>query len=232
MSISSIIASANSIIADANSLPTTGPAWPATHNCLGGTHATSTAFTAYDFWSSMVVYHGRMQTQLRAGYIACLGNSTTQGMDVTQIHPACVNFGIGGDTIAGLLNRLDSLTGLTRAGAIILEIGSNDEGATVFQTISDNFDKLFAWLTGPLVVWSMDPQINCSVATTDAVNAMMATKLAGRAKCVLADVTTPMRGADGWLNTTLSIGDRIHPNAAGYAVLRPIITAALATVLA
>ncbi|HEX8106700.1 MAG TPA: SGNH/GDSL hydrolase family protein [Kofleriaceae bacterium] len=231
MSAQTIIDKANGIIADANALAT-GGAWPAAVNCLGGTVPTATAFTSTDFWNSMCTYYGRQQGQLRNGWVPWLGTSIGQGQDVAQIHPACVNMGIGGDTLRGVLNRMAGITALSRAGAVIFEYGTNDAGYDTYENISLMLDRVYGWLTGPLVVISLIPQPGCSVATCDAVNGLMQTKLSGRPKCVYVDITTPLRDTDGWMKSSLSIGDRMHPNASGYALIRPSIAQALQTVTA
>lgn len=225
MSAQSIIDRANEIAAEAQTLPPVS--WPTATNCLGGAVPVATAFTPSDFWSSMTVYQQRQQADLRDGWIAQIGTSITQGMDVAKTHGAIVNLGIGGDTLRGALNRLSGLSALARCGGVILEIGTNDAGVETMANIQLMYDRLFAWLTGPLVCLSLIPQVNCSVATCDAVNSYMQTKCSGRAATAYVDMTTPLRGADGWLRTDLTIGDRIHPNAAGYSVIRPLIASAL-----
>lgn len=87
-------------------------------------------------------------------------------------------------------------------------------------------------IPGPLVVLSLIPNGNgqLSQGTMNAVNGLFTTKLAGRQKCVVVDITNPLKDTDGFMKTSLSIGDRLHPNAAGYAVINPLVKAALAQV--
>lgn len=242
MSVPSIIDKANAIIAEAQALSSgaSAPSFPPAVNCLGGTVPAMPSFTAYDLWTDLKVRHNRMQGQLRNGWIPVIGTSITQSWDVAQIHPACVNLGIGSDRVAGVLNRLSSVTALNRAGAVILEIGANDAGYVQVPEIDAQVTALLGWLTGPLVVLSLVPSgleyepglKYLSQSTMNAVNTMLAAKLAGRQKSVLVDITTPLKDTDGYMKASLSIGDRLHPNAAGYALLNPLVTAGLNQVLA
>lgn len=234
MSAAAIAATLQQAAADVLAIPAgSAPAMPTGVNCLGGTIPALPSFTAWDCWNDAKVRHSRMQADVAPGAIACIGSSVTASMNVARIHPACINWGIGGDKYAGVLNRLSSLTHLANAGAVVLELGINDAGYTAWADMDAQLSKLYGWFTGPLVVLSLIPQGSGSLsqANLDAVNSMMAQKLSGRPNCALVDVTTPLKDADGFMKMSLSIGDRMHPNAAGYAVLRPIIQAGLAAVL-
>lgn len=231
MSIASIKAHADSIKAEVDAL-STAP-WPAGTDCLGTT-PTLPAFTPGSGWSFVMTSHTRMDSELRAGWIAYIGSSVTAETDVTQTHPACVNLGIGGDTMAGVLNRLGSYPALHRAGAVILEIGINDAGYTAWADMDAQLSKLYGWFTGPLVVLSLIPQGNgaLSLANLSAVNNMMASKLSGRSRCVLVDITTPLQDADGFMKPSYSLDTtREHPNTAGKAIIRSAVQTALGAVL-
>lgn len=209
------------------------PSMPTPHNCLAGTVPSATSWTPWEAWTDAVSSrHARMQGDVESGRIAFIGTSVTASMNVARVHPAGINWGIAGDKMAGVLNRMSTLTHLSTAGAVVLEIGINDAGYTVWSDMDAQLSKIFGWLTGPLVVLSLIPQGNgfLSLGNLAAVNSMMASKLAGRTNCAFVDVTTPLQDTDGFMKSNLSIGDRMHPNAAGYAVLRPIIQAGLASV--
>ncbi len=61
----------------------------------------------------------------RTERIVFLGDSLTQGCEWSEFYPGVLNRGIGGDTSAGLLKRIGSVTEL-KPRAIFLMIGSND----------------------------------------------------------------------------------------------------------
>lgn len=234
MSTATIAATLQQAATDLLAIPTgSASAWPTAVNCLNGTVPSATSFTAWDCWNDAKVRHIRMQADVVPGGIAFIGTSITASWNVARVHPAGVNWGIGGDKLAGVLNRISSLTHLSNSGAVVLEMCVNDAGFTAFADIDAQLTKLYAWLTGPLVVLSMIPQGSgsLSIATMNAVNNAMAAKLSGRPNCALVDVTTPLQDSDGFMKMSLSIGDRMHPNAAGYAVLRPLIQTALVSVI-
>jgi|TARA_R110002072_G_scaffold92860_3_gene206341 lysophospholipase L1-like esterase len=64
---------------------------------------------------------------LEAGDVVMLGDSITHGGEWTEIFPAhnVKNRGIGGDTTAGVLKRLDPIVA-SKPAAIFLKIGTND----------------------------------------------------------------------------------------------------------
>lgn len=229
MSAQTIIDKANGIIADAQALPSAG-AWPAGVNCMGGIVPAMPAWAPWDCWNDATVRHGRMQADAEPGRIAFIGTSVTASMNVARTHPAGVNWGIAGDKMAGVLNRLAGLTHLHSAGAVVLEIGINDAGYTAWADMDAQMSAILGWLTGPLVLLSLIPQGNgyLSLANLAAVNQMYAAKVAGRANCALVDVTTPLQDTDGFMKPGYSIGDRMHPNGAGYAVMRAAIQGGLA----
>ena len=232
MSVASIKAHADAIKAEADALPAPGsPSLPAGVNCLCGTVPSIPSFTPWDGWSDAKVRHSRMQGDVEPGRIAFLGSSVTASMNVARVHHAGVNWGIGGDTMRGLLNRMASLTHLTTAGGVVLEVGINDAGYTAFADMEASIDKILGWLTGPLVMLSLIPQGNgyLSQGNLAAVNAMYAAKLAGRQNSVLVDATAPLQDTDGFMKMSYSIGDRVHPNATGYGILRAHMQAALAS---
>ena len=240
-----IAAEAAAIKAEADALPPPGEPPPQTlppaQNCLGGTVPSLPSFTTYDYWSTRKSYHERGMGDVLPGSIAWLGTSISEAMNVARVHPACINYGIGGDTIAGVLNRLGGLQpSLSQAGAVVLEIGVNDCGYVVWGTMIDNLDKVLDWLTGPLVVLNLIPSgiiwpgggvPYLSQASMAAFNDHLTTKLAGRPHCQIVNVCDALRNPGGWMKPEYS-PDLCHPNAAGYAVMRPLIAAGLASVLA
>jgi lysophospholipase L1-like esterase len=71
--------------------------------------------------------------------VVFLGDSLTAGCEWSEFFPGVLNRGIGGDTSAGVLKRLGSITKL-RPSAVFLLIGSNDRlnlGIPPEQTIAN-----------------------------------------------------------------------------------------------
>lgn len=74
----------------------------------------------------MMRFHRRIDGNVPDGAVIFLGDSMAQSLCVSAVHPNSVNFGIGGDTTVGVLQRLDEYTSFERASAIVLTIGGND----------------------------------------------------------------------------------------------------------
>ena len=58
--------------------------------------------------------------------IVFIGDSIIQGLYVSAVTENGVNFGISGDTTAGVLERIDKYTILNKARAVVIAIGIND----------------------------------------------------------------------------------------------------------
>ena len=247
----STIASIKALLEEANEqlddLPSPGepPAqeYPPAVNCLGGAVPSlpPNPFGPETCWNDKrTTMRDRFQHQLPDGAVICLGTSVTESWDVAQIHPACRKFGIGGDRLDSLLNRVGELQPcLSRAGAVILEIGVNDAGYVGMPTIIEHLDKLFGWLSGPLVVLDLIPSgiiwpgggtPYLSQATMAAFNNNLSAKLAGRPNCQIVPVCDALRVPGGWMKPEYG-PDLCHPNAEGYAVMRPLVQAGLASAL-
>jgi lysophospholipase L1-like esterase len=149
---------------------------------------------AAEFWGDLVSRHVSAQGMLAliGGSVAVIGDSHTQGFDVSQISPFAFNYGIGGDSVADVLNRIGSYSSLHNAGAIVLYgLGGNDanQGYTAAQ-IEARLTMLWAWVSGPLVVIKIPPakpDETAKQATIEAVNAWTDTFLAGRASTIVVD---------------------------------------------
>jgi len=219
----------------------TAPTRPTAVNCLGAPAPALPAFTPNPYWSGVNAIHQRMQGQIAGGSIHFIGDSITAALDVSQVTPFGLNEGIGGDTTAGVLNRLSGLTALGRAGGVVLMIGVNDMAAfTPGVTVKSHLDRLFGWLQGPLVVqkiihidWTnptfhrpdgLQQWLNLNI---DIINDYIAQLCAGRPDTILVDCNPELTTAAGLLRPDMHIGDGLHPNAAAYAVIRPKIVAAL-----
>lgn len=79
-----------------------------------------------EFYYHMVAYHKRVDGNVPDGAVLCIGDSFIQSLAVTAISHGAVNFGIGGDTTVGVLERLHVYQSVNRASGIIIAIGGND----------------------------------------------------------------------------------------------------------
>jgi lysophospholipase L1-like esterase len=87
----------------------------------------------------MVRYHSRMDGNVPFGSVVFIGDSITQGLCVSAVVPTAVNYGIGYDTTAGVLQRLPVYTSIKRAGAVVVAIGINDFKLRTNKDILHNY---------------------------------------------------------------------------------------------
>jgi lysophospholipase L1-like esterase len=218
-------------------LPTYGNAAPpllrpAPFNCLAGTVPTIPSFTPSAYWTATRTIHDVTIAAAGPGSVVFLGDSITQELDVSQISPFGVNFGINGDTLEGLLTRLSAHSAvLSQARAVCLMIGVNDVTAGVSNAnIQDYFMRVFNWLTGPLVWTKTIRTINSTWNTAiDTNNTYVAGQLSGRSNYAMVDINSQITDGSGLLLAQYAVDDR-HLNAAGQAIWRAAVRAALANV--
>lgn len=247
---SQLITLANGIITDANALDeqVPPPSGQTGVDCLSGTPV-APAFLSGE--QDMPLYNIKC-AQFDAdfpsqpdGTILYIGDSITQYMSV----PAnSYNAGISGDTLRGVLNRINRNGGanlIHRAGAVVLLIGIND---LVFETglYSENqaiadvnymHDLLFPYMVGKWIIVKPLP-INTTIYTNpngrnsaiDAVGNYIQAKYAGKTGVAIVDAKSAL-APSGQLNPAYTpAGDGVHLNAAGYAVLQPLIQTALQSI--
>jgi len=186
------------------------------------------------FSAVMAQHLAALAPVVRPGAVWVLGDSLAQQMDVGQLSPRAVNFGIGGDTLAGLRARLASYPGLAEGAAAVLIIGTNDLAGTTPEAAAEAFGALLAALPPrlPLVVSAVLPVDEAAApalagrnARAAAFNALAAQRCVARPGCRFIDPGPQMRGPGGGLAPALHRGDGLHLSPAGYeqllAALRP-----------
>jgi lysophospholipase L1-like esterase len=168
-------------------------------------------------------------SQMETAPVVMLGDSLTEGAQWSEITgcPFLANRGIGGDDAAGLLKRLDGVTGLKPA-AVFLMIGVNDVNSGVStDTIVENVQEVVqrltksgarVYLTMVLPVAESFKKINPKI---DELNKAYV-KLAKEAKITVVDFRADTRNADGFLKDEFS-RDGIHLTAEGYRAWRDAV---------
>lgn len=109
------------------------------------------------FRSQMLTFHRRIDEMAEPGSVLFIGASGIQGMDVDQICEGALNFGIGGDTTEGVLQRLPTYFSLKSARAVVLSIGFNDLGISSDAEIIAHYQKILEAIPEhmPLLVCSL-----------------------------------------------------------------------------
>jgi GDSL-like Lipase/Acylhydrolase family len=158
--------------------------------------------------------------------VVMLGDSITEGIDWRELFPdmRILNRGIGGDTSAGVLNRLDEV--ITRHPKVVfLMIGSNDlQTGVPVHTINDNVRSIIATLEQNQIRVVLQNVLYARAGyraqPTNKVNELN-DLLSGlcSAPPVLCLNLNKVLSEGGALSSSLSV-DSLHLNTAGYLAWR------------
>lgn len=249
-----IITLANQIDSTTPTTPTTGGTRPTGVNCIGGSVPNLITIVAGDTDSGAFpdTYYNRKLGNVFDGAVIFIGDSITQDLSESQVTPYGVNFGIGGQSMRRLTNKLrdSKLAGgsaFEHAGAVVIMSGVNDFGntgyyggrtngnavATVLGVFGNHIKNL---ITGKWVICHLLPLTAAGEAAApgykaqvDAFNSQIATVMAGcAAQIEYAEVPANMLDSNGYLKPEYALPDGQHPSKAGDAVRSVSITAALA----
>jgi hexosaminidase len=169
-------------------------------------------------------------SKVESASIVMLGDSLTEGAPWAELTgcPHLLERGIGGDTTAKVLARLDDVLKL-KPRAVFLMIGVNDILLSVpRETTVANYQAILDRLKGPhLVVAYVLPvaasygkrQMNGSIAALDDA---IASLVADRPNTTVLDLRPRFRGPDGYLRADLSY-DGLHLSPKGYELWRDTI---------
>jgi lysophospholipase L1-like esterase len=166
--------------------------------------------------------------------VVMLGDSITEAAPWDELTScrSIANRGVGGDTTAGVLARLDGVLRL-RPRAVFLMIGVNDialgvaRSATLanYRVILDrlNAANLHTFVAYVLPLARSHAKWRNNAAITS-LNDEIGGLIAGRPATGAVDLRPLVRNGDGYLREDLSY-DGLHPNARGYAIWRDAIAA-------
>ncbi|HEY3699043.1 MAG TPA: GDSL-type esterase/lipase family protein [Spongiibacteraceae bacterium] len=155
--------------------------------------------------------------------VLLLGDSHVHALCEGCLDRRALNFGIGGDTVAGLRRRLADYPSIQDASNIaVVEIGANDllwerteDLAGQFSQLLDELDRV-----GYIFVYGVFPVAKTSGKSADnariaAFNVALEQVCKTHKNCTFAELRS-LYSEDGNLKEELHIGDGIHLNASGY----------------
>ena len=180
------------------------------------------------FYHEMVSYHSRIDKNIPAGAHLFVGDSTIQSLCTSCITPLAINFGIGRDTTAGVLNRLPQYTALQGARSLFLSIGINDFKFRKTDEIIRNYQDIL-FLVPPdtevvvNAIWPVNPTIKKQwlgyPAQIETLNKELEKICSEQRNCHYFDITGHLKDENGFLKESLQAGDGIHLNKKGYAIV-------------
>jgi acyl-CoA thioesterase I len=217
---------------------------PGAPSLASGESPESTPQSAGD-WSGLSVYREAnrsvWQDKSDRDRVVFFGDSITQGWDLDQSFPAAgyVNRGISSQTTAQMLLRFQQDVVALKPQVVVILAGTNDiaenAGPTTPEEIENNLMSMadLAKINGIRVVlcsilpagqypWRTAIQPIEKIA---AVNSWLAGYAIGH-KLIYIDYFSKMQDGKHWMRSELS-PDGVHPNAAGYAVMKAVAEPAI-----
>jgi lysophospholipase L1-like esterase len=137
-----------------------------------------------------------------------------------------VNRGFGGSHLAHVVRFVDRLVLVHQPRLVVVYAGENDlqDGASAedvlasFRALADRIHAARADTRLVFLAIKESPSRPGIREKVLAANRLVAAECARRAGCVFVDVATPMLDAEGRTRPELFREDRLHLNAAGYAI--------------
>ena len=196
-------------------------------------------FRNRSFHSRTLDCHARVEGNVPDGAVVFIGDSTIQGLCVSAIAAGAVNYGIAGDTTRGMLMRLPAYPSLDRARAIVVSVGVNDLSGLPAWKIVRNWTAIADGLPAHVPTFFVAiPPIDESRHPRWAgrnrdlirpLNEQLADQLALRKNRYFIDPSARLLDATGNLSPDFHVGDGLHLNAGGNAILIDVLSAALET---
>ena len=94
------------------------------------------------YMSSMNTMHARVDQNTPSNTFIFIGDSLIQGLSVSSISSAAVNFGIGHDTINGVKKRSLKYKSLQNASSILISVGVNDLRYNSVKRVISDYKKM------------------------------------------------------------------------------------------
>jgi lysophospholipase L1-like esterase len=181
--------------------------------------------------SKMVRYHQWMDESVPNKATIFLGDSITQGLATAAVAPYSINYGIGGENTAQLLEAIPSYKSLARVNAIVLAIGINDLSQGMKVGLNDRYEKIVEALPNKIpLIWSaVMPARNEKIALSDINNANQTIKTlcSNRGNCVFVDTWSLLADKSGQMNSDLFLDDGVHLSPEGYRAWIPALKQAI-----
>ena len=178
-----------------------------------------------DYYETVLKYHLRIDAQVPPGAVIFIGDSMVQGLCVSAITEKGVNFGIGGDTVEGILYRLPLYTSIKKASAIVVELGINNVLRESIEELRQKYEALFKFIPRKV------PLILCGILPVDEnikgegwnseiqnINQQLRFLCEKYDNCIYIDLTDKLVDATGNLKPEYHVGDGTHLSPSGYRV--------------
>lgn len=222
---------------------------PAAIDCLAGVPASQIAIVTGDgapTGQQGEPAYSRRLANMPDGSIGIFGDSIIQGTHENLIHPAAVNYALGGQSLRRMINGLHGFAFMRSAGGGVIACGVNDLSNTTYYGPRDNQqaaltvlgmfqNKLAPWLTGKWVISHLLPcnegftgAYGYNAQCTQVNNGLAAALATTQAEIAFAQVNSELVDSSGNLKMAYS-QDGQHLNKSGTVLFAASISAALAS---
>ncbi len=178
----------------------------------------------YQHYKEMLTYHKWMDEFVPEKSVVFLGDSITQGLATAAVAPYSVNYGIGGEITAELIDALPYYKSLHRARAIVLAIGINDIWQGRQQGLPERYSKILDALPKdrPLIWSSVMPVktnggwMKMKESDITEANRTIKSLCERRSNCIFVDTWNVLADSNGRIIQQYFLDDGIHPSSSGY----------------
>jgi len=165
--------------------------------------------------AELIAHHLRLDGNLAPGALLFFGSSSIQGLAVGDVAERAVNFGVGGETISLMAERLPRYRSLASARGAVLAVGYNDLASGEPEAALGRYAALLDALPPdlPLILSGVQPGLRQPARErATRFNAGLATICAGRPRCSFLDLAAALVSGEHYE------ADGIHLSPAGYTV--------------
>lgn len=189
-------------------------------------------------YKRMLIYHAWMEGNVPKDAVLFFGDSIIQALYTSTIIDRAVNFGIGGDTTFGLLQRITKYNSIKNSKAIVLSVGINDtyrrENHEILQNYKSILSKIpqgisiilnavlpvdeenFKKRISKFILNKTDIKFNTKIFR---LNKNLKELCSSLDNCHFLDSGKKLRDSVGQLKKKYHVGDGVHLNTDGYKIL-------------
>lgn len=174
-------------------------------------------------YKNMLSYHKYMDENVPDNCIVFLGSSLIQGLAVAAVAPHSVNYGIGGQTTAQLVEAIPHYKCLPRAKKVVLAIGINDIIQGKQNGLYENYEKIISALPHDVpLVWSSVMPVRAAswtgIKTPDIeyTNRTIESLCKRRGNCIFVDTYRQFTDSENNMIPQYFLDDGLHLSPDGY----------------
>ncbi|MGO9565931.1 MAG: SGNH/GDSL hydrolase family protein [Desulfomonilaceae bacterium] len=174
-------------------------------------------------YQSMIKYHKWMDGNIPDNSVVFLGDSITQGLAVAAVAPYSINYGIGGETTAQLLDAVPYYKSLRRAKTLVLAIGINDIAQGKQNGLNERYKRIIAAIPHevPLIWSSVMPVkvarwMKMNESDVSDANRTIKSLCERRGNCVFVDTHKFLTDSNNQIILRYFLDDGVHLSPEGY----------------